>query len=622
MAINRYSNLSTSKFDPLSLQEVMMVPLYKQQQYDKLEADRIATQDALKINPLDVHTERAKQLQSDFDNKVTELAKYQARTGDIQGAKSKLLDLHREYKRLTDPMGEVSQINQYNKEYQDERTRFLESASKQYGSDRAIQLWNEHAKKYTGYNEAGKLTGITPRGIVAAKDFDKELQQYHNLLGSTATAAANSGYRIKDSGQGDGSKVMVNRSGQVVRDSNIEQLNSMRKAMAADWLSPTGEGFRYNTEAGVDPTAFQNKFNNLMDAQLRNKLETKTDESGNYISAPSGGNNKKGKEPSIPAGIAEAVQLNEQTDKDLKVIDSFKGIGARPVGGSPLMLGTSGGQKLTPNIKGMTGAERQKLFQKQMSQEQQQRYIDTYNALKAQNKLPKNANLFDDKTINKIREDWKTNTNINYTNNLIVPGSEESNRLYSPTMDKKEKGERDLFANTRLNIAKKNNQQLLFDENGEPIDVQKVKNISVLAHYSPLNILPAFGGNPKNTVSPHVVSYTDENDEKHTAYMPRDENEMKNNPNFTGASVINQTGNKVLRNPNKFMSFDKRSMPEIQNFDLSPLGINKRGIDAMRVKYDSTNKTYTIEIIDNGKTAKTAPLSSENYQNLLYDMNN
>lgn len=287
MAINRYSNLSTSKFDPLSLQEVMMVPLYKQQQYDKLEADRVATEAALKIDPLDVHTERATKLKQDFDNKVTALAKYQAQTGDIQGAKSKLLDLHREYKRLTDPMGEVSKINSANKAYQDEKNRFLEAASKQYGSTRALELWNQNKKKYTGYDDAGKIINISPQGIVAAKDFDKELQQYHNLLGSTATAAANSGYRIADSGQGDGSKVMINSSGQIVKDSNIDQINSMRKAMAADWISPTGEGYRYNQEAGVDPIAFQNKFNNLMDAQLKTRFENKTDVNANYIAPPS-----------------------------------------------------------------------------------------------------------------------------------------------------------------------------------------------------------------------------------------------------------------------------------------------------------------------------------------------
>lgn len=290
--MNRYSNLSVSQFDPLSLEEVLAVPLYKTAQYNALEEARIKQADMFKIDPLDVHKEEAQRLNSEYMTKVDELANYQARTGDIQGSKNKLLQLQRDYKKLTDPMGKVSQINKFNTDYQAEKNRFLEAASKQYGSNRALELWNQHAKNYTGYNDKGELTGISQRGIVAAKDFDKELQQYHNLLGSTATAAAKAGYNLIE--RPDGSKIMVNSSGQEVKDSNVDQLNSMKAAMAADWLTPGGAGYQFNQEAGIDQNTFTNKFNNLLDSQLKTKVERKQDVSANYINAPTGSSSTDG----------------------------------------------------------------------------------------------------------------------------------------------------------------------------------------------------------------------------------------------------------------------------------------------------------------------------------------
>ena len=286
--MSEYSQYKGAKMDPLSLEEILAVPLYKQKQYDALEEARIKQADMFKIDPLEVHKERAQKLNNDYMNKVDELANYQARTGDIQGSKSKLLQLQREYKKLTDPMGEVAKTNAAKIAYNNEKTRFLEAATKQYGSDRALQLWNQHASKYAGYDDKGNIINIGSKGIVQNKNFDEELKNYHSLLGSITSSAASSGYQIKDAGQGDGSKVMVNSSGQRVHSDNIDALNSMRKAMASDWLVPGGQGYAFNEEAGINQANFTSKFNNLMDAQRVVKDERKSDVNANYIAPPKG----------------------------------------------------------------------------------------------------------------------------------------------------------------------------------------------------------------------------------------------------------------------------------------------------------------------------------------------
>lgn len=284
--MNRYSNITTSDFNPLSLEEVLAVPLYKQKQYDALEEARIKQADMFKIDPLDVHKERAMELNNSYMSKVDELANYQARTGDIQGSKSRMIKLQREYKKLNDPMGEVSKTNAAKVAYNTEKARFLEAATKQYSSEQALKLWNDHSAKYTGFNDKNEITNIDSKGLVKAKDFDKELLAYHSLLGNINSEIGTSGNRIVDAGQGDGSKKMVNSSNRVVKSSNVDALNSMKKAMSADWLTPNGEGYKFNQEAGVDNAVFNAKFTNLMESQIQNTYKNIADSSASYIAAP------------------------------------------------------------------------------------------------------------------------------------------------------------------------------------------------------------------------------------------------------------------------------------------------------------------------------------------------
>ena len=51
--------------------------------------------------------------------------------------------------------------------------------------------------------------------------------------------------------------------------------------------------------------------------------------------------------------------------------------------------------------------------------------------------------------------------------------------------------------------------------------------------------------------------------------------------------VINKSVNKSTTNANNFTTFSSKEYPELKNADLSPLGINERGVDGIPDKTES-----------------------------------
>ena len=141
------------------------------------------------------------------------------------------------------------------------------------------------------------------------------------------------------------------------------------------------------------------------------------------------------------------------------------------------------------------------------------------------------------------------------------------------------------------------------------IDLTKV---NLIGHYSPLNKLPNIGENIDNSVSPYKISYLDDNGDTKVAFMTRDASEMSK-PLFKAAKVIKSTTDKAVDNEGNFTSFNTHNLPELRN--------NSHGLTGLRVKFNANNQTYTIEGYK-GTTLieKTKPYSSEEYQNVMYNL--
>jgi len=368
--------------------------------------------------------------------------------------------------------------------------------------------------------------------------------------------------------------------------------------------------------------------------QREKGVSNKTDTNVSFN--PDAAGSDKDKDGLNPSVITEAVSQQDQTRNDLDAFDNFST-------GTTVKIPTP-----ARNVSHMTPADRvayyksvedakkkgkvtnsndpkemETRFKNNFTPEQQTKYMETYNALSAQGKIPKGTNPYVKTSQDAIQKDWKRRATVEYSNQIIDVTAMDNDILASPNLISKPAGEKNTFIQKRIANAIGNKQNLVFDpETGKPVDMQGVDltKVDLIGHYSPMNKLPKIGGNEDNSVSPYKISWTDEDGEIKTAFMMRDASELSK-PVFKGAKVIKKTTDKAVDNEGNYTSFNQKTLPELSNADLSPLGLPGRGMNGMRVKYDVKSNTYSLEIIDkNNKSHKMTNIDSATYQNIMYDM--
>lgn len=102
----------------------------------------------------------------------------------------------------------------------------------------------------------------------------------HSLLGSTASSARNKGSQIVQIG---GMYALKTSSGGITTDSNINQLNAMKKAYFERWHDPKGEGYQWADAAGIDHNNLRNQDEIIFNSMIKTKRLDETGESYNFL---------------------------------------------------------------------------------------------------------------------------------------------------------------------------------------------------------------------------------------------------------------------------------------------------------------------------------------------------
>lgn len=619
--MNRYDDISVAKFNPLSMQEVMMVPMIKRKQHDDLIAQQeLIKQGLAKVDPLDKHYGEALRLKNELESKIDGYANKLAKEGVNTQMTGEMIALNRDYQNKIGPMGAIGQINAAKKAYEEESANYLKQATAMKYSPETVQKHlSQIQSKYNQdpiYDKNGKVTALK---------IDELPPNYLNHLEEARSYFKEMGIDEKEWSNATAGIVFDPKLGQYVasqthggsRTTNAPQQQFVLNFMNNRIGNQNGDLRKSLDYQGIDPNQAIQDIQDMSGIyRKRGEGNKQTYDISNY-SGPT-------KSEEVAGGgtaISEAVEMQDVVGEALEKLNLYtNGLQVKPVAGSPMMMGTDGGQEIKNGTKNMTMEQRATHFKNTLTPEQQRMYSDTFNAKVAQGKIKKGTNMYSEEATKVIQDTWKTRSNLSFSNNVEIPGSSTS-YLASPTMDRTEAKDRDAFVVNRIALARKNGQQVLYDEKGKPISLDNVKgNIRLVGHYNPANILPAFGGNPDNTISPHVIEYMGTDDKLHTAIMPRDVNEIKTNPYFRAARVINKTVNKASTNAGDFTGFSQKDYPELKNADLTPLGIPTRGTEGIRVKYNPDDGMFTLEILKDGKSQKTTPLTNQQYQNLMYDI--
>src|SRR5690606_18000585 len=150
IVMNRYSNITPSQYSPMTLQELMMAPAYKRQQHDAMSEGIAETEAALaQVDPLDVHSDLARQEQERLYNDLTAQSERLNAEGFNSRTKGDFLKTYKDYQQTIGPMGPIGKINAAKTAYNEAKATGIDTLIKQgYNPDDAAAYWEAHSKKY------------------------------------------------------------------------------------------------------------------------------------------------------------------------------------------------------------------------------------------------------------------------------------------------------------------------------------------------------------------------------------------------------------------------------------------------------------------------------------------
>lgn len=187
---NRFDNGSVSAYNPMSMQEIMMVPLAMREQHNNVQKDIQAQQSELdKINALPVHTEEAKQRKDYLLSRINALSSDLANKGFNNGMTDNVIKLNREVKDEFSPTGRLGQINNAHSSYFKELEDFKKSNEDKKWSQQEFDLnWNKHLNQYKGYDEKGNITTIGSLSAPEKRTIQDEWEQISKITGNSKIA--------------------------------------------------------------------------------------------------------------------------------------------------------------------------------------------------------------------------------------------------------------------------------------------------------------------------------------------------------------------------------------------------------------------------------------------------
>jgi len=584
-----------------------MVPAYKRQQHTATEEQLAAAETALaQVDPLALHSDRAKMEQQKLYDQITAQSEQLASKGFTSTSKSDVIRLNKNYQQAISPTGELGKINAAKKIYAKNLQDYMEDATKnkKWSRETAIRNWNKFEKQnYTGFDSEGKISNIGQYGAPEKIELAQKLKDVKSLLGEQVVKELTAG-QSQFARQPDGSLMIVDRSGKRIETSNAPNIQSAMKMLASELTDPNSAWNKSIKFEGIDPVKFEEQLTGGLNAMLTTKVVDNRKESVNFVGVKNL-NDMEPDNPNVPSVTEPVMEYNNTRDGLSKMLDL---IGTSKLGQSGTTsnfptIGSTGPGGF--QMEGKSGSI-DKYTEKDLSKASVQQYETIYNAminsgilLKTNAKYSKAANT----AIKKYLDDTAS---FSFSNKILKPTAID-NDLQQPLIFNPKKGY-DMAGHIRQEIE--GGRRKVYDKvTQKEIDVQgKGYTFEYVGMVSPDNVLQPNATTTLNKASfviPHVVQMKDSDGKITEVYMDRDSEEMKK-PEFQASSII------------KTALFNSKTALGMKNIISNP-SLESKGIKSMELLYTPTTDSYDVKFTDiYGNTTEGKGLSSSQFQNQVY----
>jgi hypothetical protein len=130
--VNRYTQTQENRYQPRTLQELMLAPAYKRGKHDEMDASISEYETALaQFSGMDTHDTRLKEEQKKLYDKMTSQRDKLNEEGFSQSSKSDFIRFNKEYQKAIGPQGNIGQIQSAKDSFAKSRQQILDVAMKQ-----------------------------------------------------------------------------------------------------------------------------------------------------------------------------------------------------------------------------------------------------------------------------------------------------------------------------------------------------------------------------------------------------------------------------------------------------------------------------------------------------------
>lgn len=622
--VNRYTQLTGPRFDPLSFEQQALVPMQLRQQQDALES-QAGNLGVFDINRLAVDDPLVQQTIGEYEQKVSDYVDQLQSEGFNNLSKQGLRDLARGRRELTAPTGTLGKAQGAYDAYQANKKELgkLYQAGKISADKYQRGLQQALGKYEQGEGVAGD-TSFSPFAAVQDQEINKQARQIAldiqknprklESLGFTARTLPDGTKRYYDTKTGReftesgaisaGIQSLLKQNPDVVDDlTQRQQLGLIKDPNAfLEGLGQTYEALYSKDNRTVSRSGF---FNPLELHNAKKAIDESNDNEG------------------VPY-VYDPVQSQKIAD------DSFIS-----------KLGDIGTQKtstgLVPRLNSLGLEARQKAEQAGRVYRPQRAHYDLVRETKqanVENNLSKDekaryesirSKLFPEGTDVGVSESQQATAvqnylnrykDVQYSNPIVKPLTSSgpiSSALLLNTRDLN-KTNRELKNEILSGPADGEGRLKLWDDKGNPVkksDLPDNFKVEYIGYVSPSNILPKFKNASKDqSVVPHKLQVIDENGKRQELYGSRSAYETSK-PEFEAYKIIKTTTSDGILTPGLPNRYEVEKGSSLHN----------KGLENYSVGYDPLSKRYTVEAkLRDGRTFREQDMKPEDYESFWYNV--
>jgi len=249
-----------------------MAPAYKRQQHDSISEAIAETEAELaQVDPLDVHSDLARQEQERLYNDLMAQSERLNAEGFNSRTKGDFLKTYKDYQQTVGPMGTIGKINAAKIAFNKVKEDFYKDGFTKGHSKMVLDNnWEKEKGKYTGFDEQGNISNMDPVGASLMFDVQKDVFDAASKLGETKGVNINN-VEVKTVQTPNGEELVYLDKQTGERLDNSDQIAALTRGLISDYTNPNTSRGQFSEFTGLTKQGLADMLNEYIGAIATDK---------------------------------------------------------------------------------------------------------------------------------------------------------------------------------------------------------------------------------------------------------------------------------------------------------------------------------------------------------------